>query len=255
MTEPLVCCVMLTRDRPAMAARAVAAFRAQTYGRFSVLVYDTSPVMPAEYPEYGSNSVLYHYRGATDKTIGALRNEAIEFAMIAKQPKQFDIFLHADDDDWSHPNRISEQVALLHETGAEAVGYHEMLFWRTRHAQEIPDGSSGETGEAWLYSKRHGLPHALGTSLCYHRSVWEKKPFKDLPNTAKGTGEDYEFIKGLNLVSVSSIAEDGEPRMVASIHSGNTSTGYDLEYLVSRGSQEWKRRPDWDEQLRHMMAL
>ena len=35
---------MLTRDRPEMAKRAVASFRAQTYGNKLLLIYDTSTV-------------------------------------------------------------------------------------------------------------------------------------------------------------------------------------------------------------------
>lgn len=222
--EPLVCAILLTRDRPEMAARAVAAFRAQIYGRFSVLVYDTSEKMPDKYPEFGSSAVLYHYRGPTNATIGALRNEAIEFAMIAKSPKQFDVFVHADDDDLSHPNRIAEQVAhlttpghpllvdtetgvLLNQTGGaldtnpvDIVGYHSMLF---------VDQRTG--GKVWKYVGYPG--YAIGTSLMYWRKTWEARPFPD-----QNIGEDTEFCKNRRVVSV-----DAGEMMVARMHKGMTT--------------------------------
>ncbi len=40
MPEPLVCCVMLTRDRPEMVKRAVDSFRSQTYKRKKLLIYN-----------------------------------------------------------------------------------------------------------------------------------------------------------------------------------------------------------------------
>ena len=62
-------------------------------------------------------------------TIGTkLRNFAGEANGPAWMPE---ILIHWDDDDYSHPNRIAEQVALLQSSGADAtVGFREMLFWR-----------------------------------------------------------------------------------------------------------------------------
>ena len=46
-----------------------------------------------------------------------------------------------------------------------------------------------------------------------------------------------------------------EPRMIASIHGGNTSNSYDLEALVARGSRDWTRVSEWDDYARRTMAL
>jgi hypothetical protein len=267
MSDPLVCAIMLTRDRPAMAARAVAAFRAQSYGRFSVLIYDTSENMPDKYPEFGSGAVLYHYRGPTDATIGALRNEAIEFAGIAKQPKEFDVFLHADDDDLSHPNRIAEQVALLQASGADCVGYNEVLFWRENSPRlhtTFADEPPSSRGEAWLYRCPKMSP-AIGGSLCYWRKTWEARPFADAPKPGNATSEYYEWLRSFKVVGVSSLRqlngfpsgwdqhEDplGQPRLICSIHGGNSSGQYDnIEQ-----SDSWRRVPEWDNYARERMAL
>ena len=50
----------------------------------------------------------------------------------AREGHAADILVHLDDDDYSHPNRIAEQVVLLQSSGADCVGYREMLFWQNR---------------------------------------------------------------------------------------------------------------------------
>src|SRR6266704_272750 len=129
VAPPSVCCIMLTRDRLEYARRAVECFRSQTYPEKKLLVYDT-----AKWPAYQAFSswpanALYFHAPRFDLAIGALRNEATQFA-IDEGESDIDIVIHWDDDDWSHPNRIIEQVELLQFTGCDCVGYREMLFWR-----------------------------------------------------------------------------------------------------------------------------
>ena len=250
MTHPLVCAIMLTRDRPAMAARAVECFRRQTYERKFLFVFDTSKHVVAltQSPESEGHSWL---PGLRAKSIGALRNQA-----NAVMP-QASILIHWDDDDWSHPHRIAEQVALLQSSGADAVGYREMLTWRQIHNAGL--------GEAWLYS--HPSPsYALGASLCYWRKTWEQRPFEDVSN-----GEDMKFIEGLKVRTkrfdgiVDSIG-DGivdlqrlvlmHPPMIYSIHGGNTGASMlDPAAEVARGNKQWKRVPEWDDYCAERMKL
>lgn len=167
-----------------------------------------------------------------------------------------DILIHWDDDDWSHPSRITEQVALLRSSGADCVGYNEMLFWREPHGFDRSENNS--RGEAWLYSNPNP-GYALGTSLCYWRKTWERKPFP-----ATSVGEDLQFITGLKCVGVSTLAQpctswrsqdierptaESEPRMIARIHAGNTITGYKNIHREPM----WKRVPEWDAHLRSVM--
>ncbi len=101
--EPLLCAVCLTRDRPEMLQRAIACFRAQTYQNARLCVYDTSaePSLPE------SNEIkvgVFHFPHRRKETIGMLRNRVAASISVAPNPP--DIFIHFDDDDWSHPARI-----------------------------------------------------------------------------------------------------------------------------------------------------
>jgi glycosyltransferase involved in cell wall biosynthesis len=235
--QPKVSCVMLVCGREEMVARASRSYELQTY----------------------ANTELIQHRNAGDRSIGMLRNEANALTTG-------EIICHFDSDDVSHPNRIAEQVALLQSSGADCVGYQEMLFWCTKiESGRVPDERtpyfdkpwSRETSEAWVF--RNTRPgYALGTSLCYWRKTWERRQFKDLPQPGKNPGEDSEFIAGLKVESVTSLQHAidcgnsrffHEPRMIASIHGGNT-TAYDPLVSVS-----WRRAPEWDLYCRERMAL
>lgn len=247
---------MLTANRPAMAKQAVENFRAQTYQNKRLLVYDTS-AEEIEWPEdwYESDDLCLlesncnsHHR--TAKTIGYLRNRA------GLASGENDILIHFDDDDFSHTNRITEQVALLQSSGADCVGYNEMLFWREKRWCDCSTGKYGAhtrgcasgPGEAWLY--RNPDPrYVLGTSLCYWRKTWERKPFE-----ATSQGEDMRFIAGLKCAAVPAFGIGEEkhrhtPRMIARIHPGNTSTAYKPEAMQREARKRngmWKRVPEWD---------
>jgi glycosyltransferase involved in cell wall biosynthesis len=135
MSAPTVCCVILVNGREAMVQRALAAFRAQTYPAKRLLIYDTSPVVDlwdtlglvddGDVEIIDSAAIDHHGRR---KTIGHLRNRANHHAVS----EGVDIIAHLDSDDWSHPRRLQEQVALLEASGKMCVGYRELLFWDTR---------------------------------------------------------------------------------------------------------------------------
>lgn len=116
-----------------------------------------------------------------------------------------DVLVHFDDDDWSHPERIADQLTLMRTSGAEVVGYHDLLYYR------IADKS------LWSY-KYQGRPcvYATGTSQMYRKSWWAKHKF----NLAQ-TGEDSQFsacaAKHKVLASV-----EGRKMVVARAHAGNT---------------------------------
>ncbi len=247
MTEPLVCAILLTKDRPEMAKRAVECFRSQTYPRKTIMVLLTDPKGIAPETDAMRGEFTATYNGAINLTIGELRNGANHCAVEQYQP---DIFIHFDDDDWSHPNRIAEQVALLQLTKAECVGYQEMFFWDSRG-----------TGETWHYLNRDHR-YCVGSSLCYTRAAWERKPFKALPVNSESLGEDTEFIRDRESVGVymSTMARDKtieiageqvrEPRMICSIHGKNSTS-----YAGIEKSGNWKRVSEWDAHCRSIMTL
>lgn len=277
MTDPTVCCVCLTKDRPAMLKRAIASFRSQAYANKRMYILDSGETpavesLPDCYPEFG---IMYHRTHPQGRTIGALRNYANEFAAR----DGCDIIAHADDDDYSAPQRLAEQVALLTaSSGAAAVGYSDLLFWDTRkggirstsglrESEKHPghvefDAVVEREGQAWLYSRPTRL-NVPGTTLCYWRKTWECKPFPHLPEIGNPTsqGEDIAWQAGLKVEAVSSVQASadyvssnsiGAPRMIASVHSGNTmAAGYSHMGHV----EEFRRVPLWDGHCRRVMEI
>lgn len=255
MPDPMVVCVMLTRDRPEMAARALRCFEAQTYGRKRLLVVNSGPT-----PLFKETENIWEpcFVGADAMSIGELRNLGCRFAAgnYAKSAERPDIIIHWDDDDWSHPFRISEQVALLQQSGAEAVGYHDLLFWDTSRKPKHQPFEFEEPGETWLYTAEHPT-YFPGTSACYWRSTWERKPFADV-----SVGEDMIWWTGLKTAVATSLMDRYgmpmygwrhrriEPRMIASIHGGNTASRID-----ANAAKAWRRVPEWDSCCREVMAL
>lgn len=272
MNQPTVCAVMLTRDRPELAAKAVECFRRQTYENKRLLIMNSGAASIGfdDWAKLTAGGIMELHRPEVNGfTIGALRNVAIEATenlflrripenvLMDQSPDWIPIIVHWDDDDWSHPNRIAEQVALLQASGADVVGYNEMLFWREPRAF----GTALVTplnGEAWLYTSPVPKP-TLGTSLCYWRKTWERKPFNPaLPNNKESTGEDWDFIQGLKCMAIPSFGnwsigafeeKRENPRMIARIHSSNT-TKYNIE--DARGDS-WKRVPEWDNRFREIL--
>jgi len=257
---PSVSVVMLcSPGRDSMRARAVASIRDQTYSPIQVVTHESRDGV----------------------SIGELRNNAGERCFG-------DIIVHADDDDWSNPRRIEEQVALLQASGAEAVGYHEAIFWdetlvgHIEHAArfEIRGGEAVEIaapvmdiGEAYLYYNPRPN-YAIGASLAYWRSTWQRHPFPHLPipGNRQSAGEDAEWLKDVKCVSISGVTEcalslDGVsaagvyhqgdvwatpvvPRLICSVHGGNSQM-----YELSLGSPQFKRAPQWDDYCRDKIRM
>ena len=253
--------ILLTADRPEFTRQAVECFRAQTYSNKRLLVWDSS-AKPPEIDYAGLPEDEYYIRDWNPLVIGQLRNKANEYAVSGEAFAPVDILIHLDSDDWSHPNRIAEQVALLQSSGADVVGYNEMLFWREPHSElNVLENNPHKfeelfPGEAWLYSNKDRR-YPPGSSLCYWRKTWEAKPF-----AATSIGEDEKFCRGLKVFSVSCLPQrtspligmpeppaGNDPRMIARIHPGNTSTAYSPSKMEAEARKKdgmWKRVPMWD---------
>jgi hypothetical protein len=248
MSNPTVCAICITADRLEMTKRAIACFRAQTYEPKRLLTYDTGTVgMLWDY-----DSLIDHHRYDLQgfaATIGELRN-------LANEEARADILIHWDSDDWSHTNRITEQVEQLQSSDAEAVGYNRVLFWRepplNRHVRgrwSTPEPYAEDPlGAAYLYTN-HNPSYAIGASLCYWRSTWQKHPFEPLPKRKGGTGEDSEFVKAVKCVGYGALCS--EPRLICRIHSNNTQ-----DYsVITANSPNWKRTPQYDSYCRQIMEI
>ncbi len=233
---PLVCAIMLVNGREKMVRRAVESFRAQTYSNAVLVIWDNGATrVPIEQKPFDR---VWWWTGPK-KSIGMMRNEVIQWGLDGPTPHP-EIICHWDSDDHSHPQRISEQVALLQASGADCVGYREALFWDTR-----PGAFCG----AWLY--RDPVPtHCLGASMCYWRRTWERRPFADISH-----GEDARFTQGCKTLGVSGLQRadwptEIEPRIICGIHGDRQSGNYEL----GKGSV-WRRAEQWDAHCAERMKL
>ncbi len=126
--------------------------------------------------------------------IGQSRNAGAEAA-------RGEIVCHFDDDDFSAPGRLADQLRRLDESGKAVAGYHSMRF---------TDGRSW-----WQY--RGASCYALGTSLCYRRDWWQRNRFEPVQ-----VGEDNGFVYRARRADQLVSADAGD-LMWATIHAGNTS--------------------------------
>jgi glycosyltransferase involved in cell wall biosynthesis len=115
---PLVSCLMVTRDRLALAKRAIRSFAGQTYApRELVIVTDGDArfrgALERHVGELGIESVRFVYPDTPDLPLGALRNLSLDEA-------RGEVMCQWDDDDYSHPERIARQLAALREQDGAA---------------------------------------------------------------------------------------------------------------------------------------
>ncbi len=107
---------------------------------------------------------------ARRKPTGEKRNIVCELA-------RGDVICHFDDDDWSAPDRLEDQVSRLMATGAPVTGYSRLLFW---------DSIAGVA--RWYRARTPG--YVVGTSLCYTKELWRIHPFKQ-----QQVASDNDFLR------------------------------------------------------------
>ena len=115
---PLVSCLVLTRDRLRLAERAIRCYQNQRYPRRElVIVCQGDDAYQDELRRHIDQIPLAHVRliaADPQLRLGVLRNISLEEA-------RGDLVCIWDDDDCSHPDRLTRQVDHLLETDADAV--------------------------------------------------------------------------------------------------------------------------------------
>jgi len=192
MTGPLVSCVMPTRDRRRFAGRAIAYFMRQDYPDRELVIADDGDDPVADL--IPASPLIRYVRLARPLVLGDKRN-------LVNGLARGEILLHWDDDDWSAPDRIGRQVAVLRATGADLCGSGDQLYYR-------PDAD-----RAWRYRYPRRDRWVSGSTLCYRRTRWERHPFRPVPS-----GEDNRFVW-----AGSPPVEVPGPFHIGIIHAGNTS--------------------------------
>lgn len=137
---------------------------------------------------------IRHFHLSAHAEIGDKRNFGCELA-------RGEVIAHWDDDDFSARRRLADQLDRLAQSRKAVTGYSRMRF---------TDGTRW-----WQFSGGHD--RALGTSLCYRKSWWERNRFLSLQ-----IGEDNHFAFNAWCAEQLVTADAGE-LMYATIHPGNTS--------------------------------
>lgn len=198
-------CICPAHAHPEFVQRATDCFNSQRYPlkRFELL--DTS--------------------GLSGWSVGAIRN-----TLISHSSHPGEIIAHFDYDDWSAPERLSQQVALMELTGRPIVGYYDMAFY-------------DQTRDRVLFYDSNMRNYALGTSLMYHREIWEKNPFPD--QTPEDTTWQFK-IGPQNIASISSIRK-GKPMMIQVYHGANAAASV-------HGAMFEPASPELDREVRRILG-
>jgi glycosyltransferase involved in cell wall biosynthesis len=168
-SEPLVSCIMPTRDRRRFVAQAIDYFLRQDYANRELVIVDDGADAVADLVPAGEP--VRYLRLRQPASIGAKRNLACEHA-------HGEILAHWDDDDWQGPHRLRHQVDALLRDGSEVCGINRLLFLDIRD------------GRAWRYTYPADQPLWLsGSTLCYLRAFWADHRFVELDQ-----GEDAAFV-------------------------------------------------------------
>lgn len=184
----LVSCVCLTIPaRAAFLAQAISAFEAQDWpDKELVIVADECCEIPLERSDI---AVVMCEAGTR---IGTKRN-------LGSRLARGRFIVNWDDDDYSAPSRVRDQVERLMQHAAAVTSYRNLLF---------TDGST-----VWL---NRNWPGGYGTSLAFRRTWWERNPFPDIQ-----AGEDWEFVSHA-MRSGEYVAGDAKDLMLCRVHPGNT---------------------------------
>lgn len=188
-----VSCIMpTTPERHSFIPEAVECFLAQTWAaKELVILNDGGEPLRYEHP------LVRVVNEEGKSTIGAKRNRLCELA-------EGEIICHFDDDDWSSPERIAQQVEMLQ--AKPVAGYSTVMFW---------DGK-----KAYFY--KGAIVYVCGATLAYRKSWWAENRFRDVQ-----TCEDNAFIRPA--VKRSQLyAAEGAGMVVARIHGRNTASHHSL---------------------------
>lgn len=173
---PMVSCLMVTKDRAAMAARAIACFRTQTYPNVELVVVDDSSGDTLEHHvrTLEDRRIRFHRLPPDGQPLGELRNIAVDRAG-GTYVSQW------DDDDLYDPARLEVQMAAILALGAEACFLtRERLWWPARCRIAI---SRARLWEGSMVCAREKLPRypSLGLRARFRHVTLVKKDFGPVP--------------------------------------------------------------------------
>jgi Glycosyl transferase family 2 len=158
--QPLVTCLCVTSGRVELLKRAVQCFLDQTYPRREmVVVHGPADVATRRYLATVQEPSILRILvpDFSRRSLGALRN-------IARRTGSGSYVATWDDDDWSHPSRLEEQLAIIRETGMQGSVLKRLIMYDYL------------TKRAYVSCERPWENSA----------VVERSSFPEYPNVAKG---------------------------------------------------------------------
>lgn len=195
--EPMVSCIMPTRDRRSFVKQAIHYFRRQDYGSRELVIVDDGNDSVADLAT--DDPRIRYARCSTRMTIGAKRN-------IACEESRGQVVVHWDDDDWMAPWRLTYQVGRLLANDVEICGLDRVWFFDPVAAR------------VWQYIyPRSRRPWLCGATFCYRRRLWQRRPFANI-----NIGEDNRFVMSVKFSH--SLQLENEEFYIALIHRRNTSS-------------------------------
>jgi glycosyltransferase involved in cell wall biosynthesis len=189
----LVSAIMPVYGQREMVKIALTSFLSQDWPNKELIVIDDSPEEMRSL--FAPVACVVYVHPPERMKIGPKRN-------VACRNASGKIIVHFDSDDWSAPNRITDQVNRLLKSGKAVSGYHSMLFW---------DGA-----EAFNYKGCED--YSLGSGLCYRKEFWRTHNFVSEDHRR---WEDNVFVQAARNEN-EIVAVDAGKLMVARIHPGNT---------------------------------
>lgn len=187
-----VTCLCITRNRRSWLTKAIACYLAQSYEARELLIVADGVDVRDLVPDREDIRLIHVEEG---RRIGEKRNYGCGLA-------RGKFIAHWDDDDYSAPDRLSEQVASLQNAGKAVAGYWSM---------HLTDG------QRWWFFNFNGPEFAIGTSLLYERSWWAAHQFPLVQ-----VGEDGAFMNEARAAG-QLVTAPAEWEMIASVHPENTS--------------------------------
>jgi glycosyltransferase involved in cell wall biosynthesis len=195
---------MPTKDRRLFIRAAIDCWLRQDYPNKELVIVDDGALPIANLVPHDNRIKYFIEPHPPKRSTGRKRNYCNELAAG-------EIICHFDDDDWSHPSRISHQVDLLRKSEKPITGFGTLLFWDTikLHARRYKALSRG---------------YVCGTTLCYLKDFWRDHQFPDLQE-ASDNGFVYPNIKCI-------LAGHQTDLMVARIHRSHTSSKNGIRQII-----------------------
>ena len=187
-----------THNRRRYIPSMIACFLSQTYTDSELVIVDDGTDSVADLIP-NNPRIKYIRLEVPRRTTGSNRNLCCSIA-------QGEFIIHFDDDDWSAPGRIADQVYKLESSGKHVMTYHNFLYWNV------------DTRKVYRFHPANAhCPCPYGATFCYRKTWWEQHRFDDVR-----LGEDTNFGRAAERLR-QLIYSDAGQFMVVRAHNSNTS--------------------------------